>query len=95
LNFDPLIKILPEIIQELYFDENEYLEAKMYKLNVYPEGGFFKPHRDTPKGGRHIGSLVVCLPSNFEGGELVVKQGTRVQEFSWSKCCAEGRLGAL
>jgi len=42
------------------------------KLSVYPEGGFFKAHKDTPVKANLLGSLVVCLPQTFEGGELIV-----------------------
>lgn len=65
----------------------------MYKLNVYSEGGFFKSHRDTPKDDKHIGSLVVCLPSDFKGGELVVRQDGKVEIFDWSESCSKGDIG--
>ncbi|KAF8521675.1 hypothetical protein JB92DRAFT_2890110 [Gautieria morchelliformis] len=48
------------------------LVADLYKFNAYAVGGFFKPHRDTPKSARHVGTLVVALPIPFEGGELRV-----------------------
>ncbi|GAQ89541.1 hypothetical protein KFL_005340060 [Klebsormidium nitens] len=47
-----------------------------YKINVYGEGGFFKRHVDSPRDVKNmIGTLVVCLPSEHEGGELVVSHG--------------------
>ncbi len=48
--------------------------------DIYPEGGFFKSHKDTPHvslGANHLGSLVVILPFPFTGGKLVIKQGHR------------------
>jgi hypothetical protein len=40
-----------------------------YKINVYGEGGFFKRHVDSPRDVKNmIGTLVVCLPSEHEGG---------------------------
>lgn len=37
-------------------------------------GAFFKAHRDTPMGGKHVGSLVVCLPCGpHKGGQLVLR----------------------
>lgn len=44
------------------------LRAELYKLNVYsaPEGKF-EEHWDTPRGEGMVGSLVVCLPVEFEG----------------------------
>jgi len=42
--------------------------AELYKLNVYSgPSGMFKPHIDTPRGRTQFGSLVVCLPTEFEG----------------------------
>ncbi|KAM6505592.1 hypothetical protein FSOLCH5_013767 [Fusarium solani] len=47
--------------------------AKLYKLNVYSApSGMFKPHVDTPRGHTHFGSLVVALPTTYEGGQLRV-----------------------
>ena len=44
------------------------IRAELYKLNVYSgPSDKFKPHVDTPRGNDQIGSLVVCLPSAFEG----------------------------
>lgn len=42
--------------------------AELYKLNVYSfPCGMFKPHIDTPRGRTQFGSLVVCLPTKFQG----------------------------
>ncbi|KAG9228596.1 hypothetical protein BJ875DRAFT_500604 [Amylocarpus encephaloides] len=47
--------------------------AELYKLNVYSApSGMFKPHVDTPRGRTHFGSLVVVLPTDFQGGQLRV-----------------------
>jgi len=43
-----------------------------YKLNAYGPGGHFATHQDTPRSYEDLGSLVVCLPSDFEGGDLSV-----------------------
>ncbi|KAF8578576.1 hypothetical protein K439DRAFT_460761 [Ramaria rubella] len=64
---------------------NEGLVARLYKLNAYATGGFFKPHRDTPKSDRHIGTLVIALPIPFEGGALLVSHGGKQVHFDWSK----------
>lgn len=69
------------------------LSAKLHKLNTYSEGGFFKPHQEwvsrfiesatvtngcsTPRGDNHLGTLTVCYPTNFTGGELVVRHQSR------------------
>ncbi|KAG2499312.1 hypothetical protein HYH03_002890 [Edaphochlamys debaryana] len=47
--------------------------AQLHKINIYGPGGMFKAHADTPSGNTQFGSLVVTLPSAFEGGELLVQ----------------------
>lgn len=42
---------------------------QLYKLNVYKEGDFFKSHLDTERKGL-LKTLVLFLPSPFEGGDL-------------------------
>lgn len=60
------------------------LYASVAKLNVYAESGLFKPHRDTPRGDNHIGTITMCLPSTFSGGELAVRHEGEEQVFDWS-----------
>ncbi|KAI1787729.1 hypothetical protein LXA43DRAFT_1163312 [Ganoderma leucocontextum] len=54
-------------------DEGRTVHAELYKLNVYGEGAFFKPHKDTPRGQDMFGSLVVIFPTPHEGGTLVFR----------------------
>lgn len=49
------------------------IEAQPYKLLIYDEGCFFLPHRDSEKAAGMFATLVVVLPSVYEGGELVVE----------------------
>ena len=66
--------LLDEIKAALCPDHgNVTLTAELDKLNVYTEGGFFKEHKDTPRANNFIGTLVLVLPSAFEGGELIVQ----------------------
>ncbi len=51
------------------------VEAHLYKLLVYGPGDFFVPHRDTEKEPGMFGTLVITLPGDFTGGELVVRHG--------------------
>lgn len=61
------------------------LRAELYKLNVYSgPSGLFKPHVDTPRSEMQIGSLVVCLPVQFEGGSLVVRHQLEEVVYDWS-----------
>lgn len=59
------------------------LTADLHKLNVYPTGGFFKSHRDTPRAPNHIGTLLVGLPTAHTGGELVVRHSGASRSFSF------------
>ncbi|KAI0806600.1 hypothetical protein C8Q74DRAFT_1223153 [Fomes fomentarius] len=49
------------------------ITAQLYKLNVYGEGAFFKPHQDTPLSDKMFGSLVVVFPTEHSGGALVLR----------------------
>ncbi|XP_065886730.1 uncharacterized protein [Dysidea avara] len=60
------------------------LQAELYKLNIYAPGGFFKSHVDTPRSAQMFGSLVVCLPTQFSGGELVVRHQRKEIKYDWS-----------
>ena len=56
-----------------------------YKINIYGEGGFFKPHVDNPSDHNMIGTLVICLPSPHKGGELLVNHDGLQHVFDFSK----------
>jgi hypothetical protein len=47
----------------------------LYKLLLYEEGAHFKPHRDSEKAPGMFATLAICLPSQFEGGDLVLEFG--------------------
>jgi len=48
------------------------IEAKLYKLTIYEKDGFFAEHADTQHGADHLGTLVICLPVEHEGGEFIL-----------------------
>jgi hypothetical protein len=55
------------------------LTAEFHAMLVYGPGQFFAPHQDSEKADAMIGTLVVTLPSDSQGGALVVSDGgTRV-----------------
>lgn len=60
------------------------VQVELYKLNIYSSGGFFKSHVDTPRSEQMFGSLVVCLPTQFSGGELVTRHHGHTVKFDWS-----------
>ncbi len=51
--------------------------AEFHKLLLYGPGGFFVGHRDTEKAAGMFATLVVVLPSSFEGGDLLVRHRGR------------------
>ena len=83
-NFDPeSAGILKHIQRELVPHDPNPIAAELYTINVYTEGGHFAPHKDTPRGSDMFGSLVVCLPSQFSNGKLVLNHRGVVQKFDW------------
>ncbi|KAH7885049.1 hypothetical protein F5I97DRAFT_1830301 [Phlebopus sp. FC_14] len=50
------------------------LELELHKLNVHEKEGFFKAHKDTPRGEKMFRSLAIVFPTEHEGGELVLRQ---------------------
>ena len=63
--------------------EAHKLTAHLYKLLVYEKGSFFLPHRDGEKLDRMVATLVVVLPSEHEGGELIVSHAGQQHEISF------------
>src|SRR5262245_3435059 len=51
--------------------------APLYKLLIYDKGSFFVSHRDTEKVPGMFATLVLALPSQSDGGELVVRHKDR------------------
>jgi len=55
------------------------LTAHLYDLLLYEPGSFFLPHKDGEKLDGMVATLVVVLPSQHEGGALVVRHDGREQ----------------
>ncbi|MEA3275095.1 MAG: 2OG-Fe(II) oxygenase, partial [Pseudomonadota bacterium] len=53
------------------------VEAELYKLLVYDTGSFFVRHRDSEKAPGMFATLVVVLPSDYSGGDLLVRHKGR------------------
>jgi hypothetical protein len=69
-----LASALRSIQSELGFPDECELEAVFDKLLVYEEGQFFKPHQDSEKDDEMVATLVVILPSQYEGGAVTVER---------------------
>lgn len=62
-----------ELVAENLGTDVEYdIEASLYKFLLYEEGCFFARHRDNERLHGMFGTLVVQLPSAYEGAELTV-----------------------
>jgi hypothetical protein len=73
--------ILKTIQSELVPHDPNTISAELYTVNIYTEGGHFAPHKDTPRGDDMFGTLVVCLPSQFRSGNLVLSHRGIVQKY--------------
>lgn len=62
-----IIDIIAQLLLPPVRTDFSGIRAELYKLNAYSAPAYFKPHVDTPRSVDQIGSLVVCLPSAFEG----------------------------
>jgi hypothetical protein len=70
---------LDRIKQDLGLPANGRLEAKLHKMLVYEPGQFFSCHQDSEASDDMIGTLVVILPSDYQGGSMVIEnQGDKV-----------------
>ena len=72
-------------IQSLLAPDAFSIRAELYKLNIYTgPTSCFKSHVDTPRGCGMFGSLVVCLPSQFVGGNLLARHNGQEVTYDWS-----------
>ncbi|KAJ6016537.1 hypothetical protein N7540_011128 [Penicillium herquei] len=87
-------RVMEKVSQALAFrdsadNSHRGLRAELYKLNVYSApSGMFKAHVDTPRSEDQMGSLVVCLPTPHEGGDLTVRRQGRQNVYSWGQLSA-------
>ncbi|MBA3502209.1 MAG: 2OG-Fe(II) oxygenase, partial [Deltaproteobacteria bacterium] len=79
--FDPAL-VLPEI--EAALSPQFHLDAVLEDVIVYPVGGQFARHKDTPKTADLVGTLVVGLPIAHEGGELQISDSGKPHVIDWS-----------
>ncbi|KAJ4503804.1 hypothetical protein HRR83_005573 [Exophiala dermatitidis] len=78
-------RILHDVYRALDLDcGRDNVCADLYKLLLYEEGAFFKPHRDSEKAPGMFGTLMICLPSSHRGGELVLTHNDETVEFNTS-----------
>ena len=76
--------ILSEI--ESLMIPDHYIRAEFWKLNVYTSGNkrHYVSHADSTRSKEMLGTLIVCLPTEVEGGNLTVRNNGQMVEFKWS-----------
>ena len=79
--------ILHEI--QLIFSTVVGLKVELHEMNIYARGGFFKDHVGTCYSDKMLGSLVVCLPTQFSGGELIVRHNKQEIKYNWSSTASD------
>ncbi|KAK8078931.1 2og-fe oxygenase protein [Apiospora phragmitis] len=62
--------------------------ADPYKLLLYDPGSFFKPHKDSEKAPGMIATLLICLPSDHQGGDVYVSHNGQKQTLKTSQSSA-------
>jgi predicted 2-oxoglutarate/Fe(II)-dependent dioxygenase YbiX len=80
-----LTDILTMVKDELGLPNTAGLTADLHSLLVYEPDQFFLPHQDSEKSDDMVGTLVVTLPSNYTGGELVVWHNDERKAYRGSK----------
>lgn len=90
-----LKRALQQLKQALGLPKDRAVQASLQKLVLYPEGGFFKAHRDTQRSPGMWGTLIVVLPTPHQGGALIVRHAGREQRFETAPGSAERRLSFL
>jgi hypothetical protein len=73
--------LLPQI--EAALSPRTQLAAELTDVIVYPVGGHFARHKDTPRSADLLGTLVVGLPIEHEGGAFHIGRDT----IDWSGPC--------
>ena len=68
------------------------IDAKLYKLAIYEEDGFFAEHCDTQHAKNHVGTLVVCLPVPHEGGAFILSDDGNELRLPFDELIKDGKI---
>jgi len=80
-----LKEILATVKEELGLPNAAELAADLHSLLVYETNQHFLAHQDSEKDDAMIGTLVVTMPSDYAGGELMVGLGGEWKAYRRSK----------
>lgn len=67
------LRTLSQTVAKRLGTNPDFVEMSLYKIFLYEQGGHFKPHKDTEKEEGMFGTMVVQFPSDFTGGEFIVR----------------------
>ncbi|TDL27747.1 hypothetical protein BD410DRAFT_760896 [Rickenella mellea] len=98
INFNPERLGLARAIKDNLLgweDDGRNIVLEQYKLNVYGKGSFFKSHKDTPRGEKMFGSLVVIFPTAHEGGALLLRHDGQETTFDSGKQLKDQAAGTI
>ena len=75
--------IVIEVGVRLGLSLRKKIQFELYKMLVYEEGSFFVPHKDTEKVDGMFATLVISLPSFYEGGQLHISHDGETEVFDF------------
>jgi hypothetical protein len=78
-------KVLEEFKQGLGLPKESRLEADLHSLLVYEPGCFFNGHRDSEKADGMVATMIVILPTEHTGGELIIEHDGEKHSFTAKK----------
>ena len=78
---DVVAGLMDTVCKELGCDPDVSVSDSSYKLLLYEEGAHFKLHKDTEKEPGMFATLVICLPSEYEGGNVVTSHRGKTKVF--------------
>ena len=89
--FELMDKILKNVQKDLGI-EDYTIEAQIYKLLIYEKGDFFLTHKDSEKEKGMFGTLIIALPSNHKGAELLVRFEGVDKAIDFSADSSQGKI---
>ena len=76
---------LATVKEELGLPTAAEVTADLHSFLVYEPNQFFLAHQDSEKSDAMVGTLVVTLPSNFAGGELIIRHNGEKKAYRGSR----------
>lgn len=76
------LKEIKKKLKEVF--KKDKIEIEFYKMLIYRKKGHFKRHKDTSRRSDHFGTLLLFLPSVFEGGDFNLFTDSTPQTYNYS-----------